>query len=266
LGIGRSTDGKEYSACQALSIPRSGKKMDKIYLDIGNSYIKAAKQGEIGWNVLRHVRTVSVDILAEFISGIDEVEKVVVSSVRQDVVDELEYRLDGKTFLNITSSLIPPYYLDYDTPRTLGIDRFLACLGAGGLTSKNVVVIDAGTACTVDLMTSDKIFRGGVIMPGLDLFHKSMRQNLVELPPVERRLPDKWPGKSTRESLQWGINGVFLMSILSCIDRYERELGGVDVYVTGGDAVFILEHLGKERQIKHRSDLIFEGMVNFENL
>lgn len=240
--------------------------MSKLYLDIGNSFIKLAQKTDTGWNIFHHFRNDSVEKLGEIILEMEGMEKLIVSSVRDDILFRLENIVPSEKIRKIKSSLIPFYHVDYETQKTLGIDRFLVCLGASAATSKNVVVIDAGSACTIDLMTSDKIYRGGVIMPGIKAFHQSMMLSMPELPEVIKQLPTKWPGKSTKTSLQWGINGAYLMAIKSFVDKYKNDIERIDVFLTGGDAIFILENLGYELSMKHRPNLLFDGMIQFENL
>jgi type III pantothenate kinase len=193
-------------------------------------------------------------------------EKIVVSSVRADILYELETELSDIEFLKIKSSLIPSYYLGYETPKSLGVDRFLVCLGACSLTPKNVVVIDAGTACTIDMMSSDKIFRGGVIMPGIKIFHESMSNSLPELPAVDTTLPKEWPGKSTVDCIRWGVNGAFFYSIISFIEKFREQVENIEVFITGGDAAIITENLNEVIPVKYRPNLLFDGMEQFESL
>lgn len=240
--------------------------MSKLYLDIGNSFMKLAQKAEVGWNIFHHFQNESVEKLGEIIMQMDGIETLVVSSVRRDILARLENSVPVEKLKVIKNSDIPFFHIDYDTPKTLGIDRFLVCLGATATTSKNVVVIDAGSACTIDMMTSDKIYRGGVIMPGIKQFHMSMQMSLPELPEVDKSVPSKWPGKSTNDSLQWGVNGAFIMAIKGFVEKFKNDFDQIDVFLTGGDAMFIYENLGYELSLKHRPNLLFDGMLQFEYL
>ena len=240
--------------------------MSKLYLDIGNSFMKLAQKAEVGWNIFHHFRNESVEKLGEIIMQMDGFELLVVSSVRKDILYRLEDIIPAEKLRIFKSTDIPFYHVDYESQKTLGIDRFLVCLGASVSTPKNVVVIDAGSACTIDLMTSDKIYRGGIIMPGIQQFHRSMQISLPELPEVGKQIPSKWPGKSTDTSIQWGINGAFIMAIKGFVEKFKEDVDQAEVFITGGDAIFIVENLGYELSLKHRPNLLFDGMVNFEQL
>jgi type III pantothenate kinase len=96
----------------------------------------------------------------------------------------------------------------------------LVCLAAWKETGgEDVIVIDAGSACTVDLMTKKGVFKGGIIMPGIQIIKHSMRTRLPELPEVPDSIPNEWPGKSTAECIAWGVNGGFLLAIRGFIER-----------------------------------------------
>ena len=239
--------------------------MEKIYIDIGNSFIKSSERREYSWHTHLHVRNQSSISVAEELNRMEGLKEVVAASVRNDVLEVISANLNKDIELKrLVTDQIPTFYLDYDSPKTLGIDRFLTCLAACTISSYDVVVIDTGSACTIDLMTSDFVYRGGVIMPGVGLFEETMKQFLPELPSTDRHLPDNWPGKTTDECIRWGIYGSFLHSILSFVDRFTEKLDQYHVYVTGGGAGYIMEHLGDELDLIHRPDLIFEGMQEFE--
>lgn len=240
--------------------------MDKLYIDIGNSFIKAAERREFSWHTHLHVRNQSSLAAAEELNRIDGLKEVVVASVRQDVLEVMAANLKADIRVTtLNTGRIPSFYLDYDSPKTLGIDRFLTCLAGCTISSGDVIVIDTGSACTIDLMTSDFVYRGGVIMPGVGLFEKAMKVLLPELPSTDRHPPENWPGKTTDECIRWGVYGSFLNSIRSFVDKLAQKTDQYHVYITGGGAAYVLEHLGEELSLIHRADLIFEGMEEFES-
>ncbi|MEX0995109.1 MAG: type III pantothenate kinase, partial [Balneolaceae bacterium] len=142
---------------------------------------------------------------------------------------------------------------------------YLTCLGASFQTSRPVVVIDAGSACTVDFMTEDGVYIGGVIMPGLDAIIEAARRNLPSLPKSDYQLPDSWPGTSTLDSLRWGTTGAFWAAIQSYLGKFEVRFGKYDLFVTGGGADVIrqLARAEGDYKLKIRPNLIFEGMEKY---
>ena len=114
----------------------------------------------------------------------------------------------------ITSSQDVPLILDVTEPSTVGIDRLLTALAAVHLFSekRTTVVIDSGTATTVNLITSDGVFRGGSILPGLRLSAYALHDYTARLPLIDTddfgRVPDKdlpLPGRNTDEAISAGL-------------------------------------------------------------
>jgi len=244
--------------------------MDALYLDIGNTSLKLAVPEEDGWKVLWHQRfendieTFSELLKKSFDSGTGV---VYTSSVRKDITRKVEEATPGLNIQVLTTSQIPEQFINYSTIHTLGLDRFLGCLGAYKLSNKcGVVVIDTGSACTVDFMDKDGIYQGGVIMPGMDILKKSIRRYLPELPDVDSTMPDTWPGKSTQDSLRLGVNGMFSTAIESWIVKFKSMDDDAAIFITGGNSREI-QLLLTEMECTHHENLQFEGMKVFvENM
>lgn len=233
-----------------------------LYLDIGNSSIKAAYKEDLNW-----IRPDSFKIknAAELVEWINQHQKdfgmVVIASVVEKTTEAIVDRLDIEKVRVLSVNDIPSGLLDYKTPKTLGLDRFFACYGAVAQSTKPAVVIDAGTACTIDYMSGDFVFRGGIIMPGIGILEKSLRNFAPNLPAVLRTLPDEWPGKSTKSSLSWGLYGAYCDSIQMSLNKYEQQYGEYDLMLTGGDADWLSSILKRESKIKPM--LVFEGIQYF---
>ncbi len=238
--------------------------MSILYLDIGNSHIKLAEKKGIKWEIVYKASNGSAESMAEVIKQYQSAEKVIISSVREDVLTKILQELHFIDIKVLTNSLVDRINLDYDTPETLGMDRFLTCYGAVSVTDNDVICIDAGTACTVDWMTNESIYRGGIIMPGLKLFYNSIDKEFPELPSVDFRIPDRWPGKSTAESVQWGTGGSFVMAIEGFIRKYLEHIDTeADLFITGGDSLYLVENLHSSLKAHHRPHLLFDGMEMF---
>ena len=233
------------------------------YLDIGNSFIKAARKKGLEWETVFKYKVQEKDLFFRWLKT-EDVDKIIACSVNAQVSEQLDREYMRKTLRLITYRDIPADYLSYDTPGTLGMDRFLACFGASNLVSDSVVVIDAGSACTIDLMTSDRIYQGGVIMPGLEAVRSIISEKLPELPVPEDQLPGKWPGKSTQESLQWGTTGAFFEAIKGFIGKYHQKYGSFTLFLTGGSSPVFERYLQIDYPVKVRPYLLFEGMEAFE--
>lgn len=233
-----------------------------LYLDIGNSSIKAAYREDLHW---KRPDSFMINSASDLVDWINQHHKdfgtIVIASVVEDSTRAILGRLQTEEVRVLSIGDIPGDLLDYKTPETLGIDRFFTCYGAVVQTSKPAVVIDAGTACTIDYMSGDFVYRGGVIMPGIGILEKALRNFAPQLPAVLRSIPDEWPGKSTKDSLCWGLYGTYRDSIQGILKRYEEQFEDFDLMITGGAAEWVGDILGQD--VKIRPMLIFEGMQFF---
>jgi type III pantothenate kinase len=234
-----------------------------VYIDIGNSFIKIAQFADGEWQILLRARHDQIDDVMALLGPLVENEHPIMGcSVVKHLGEKLETRF-GKAVKFVTVDDFHNKRIDYDTPETLGTDRFLACLGAHGLSGYHpVVVIDAGTATTIDFMDSKGVFKGGVIAPGLSIFEQGLHQHAPALPKVKRNVPPDYPPKSTEDALRWGIVGSYLSMIRSHIDRFREVDPDSQVWITGGDA----EVLSQMRDIRmqYHPNLVFEGLRAWE--
>jgi len=237
--------------------------MGTLFLDIGNSYIKAAEKHGPDWSVRYRGKLGAVSEFLEWFEMRND-QKIVISSVISQAANEIIQRYPRRNLKIIDIAAIPAHLLDYNTPDTLGVDRFLVCNGAVQLSDNHVVVIDSGSACTIDLMTADGVYRGGVIMPGMAFIREMMSEKLPTLPDAGYNLPELWPGKSTAESIQWGTAGMFKEAIGGFISKYRRTVGRFDLFVTGGGGDVISGLLGNEMEYMNHPCLLFEGMEAFD--
>ncbi len=234
-----------------------------LYLDVGNSSIKGAFRREANWKAIHADQYFTASALIQWIDMHPNVfSHIVTASVRKDVQQAIRRELKDVLLTELTIKDIPRELLDYETPETLGVDRFLVCYGATAQTANSVVVIDAGSALTIDFMDHDDVFHGGLIAPGFSGFAEVLQQKTPVLPQVEPDLPKKWPGKNTIDSLKWGQTGFYKMAIEGILIKYEKAFGSFDLFVTGGEASFVASML--ERDYRIRPFLIFEGMQRLE--
>lgn len=240
-------------------IPRSG---SKLFIDIGNSSLKAAfTEGRAWKNPNRSGLQTASDFVEWFNRYSERFELIIIISVVRDVTGALVQGIQTEKYRILQVDDIPADLIDYETPETLGLDRFFGCYGAVTQTQKAVVVIDAGSACTIDYMAADFLYRGGIIMPGLTILEDALKEHIPSLPMVERDIPDVWPGKSTKASLQWGITGAYIKAIEGMLEKHRREFGDFELVLTGGYADLIARYL--DRELKVRSSLVFDGMRDF---
>ncbi len=151
-----------------------------------------------------------------------------------------------------------PLHLDYATPSTLGPDRWLSALAAHRRFGRSVV-IDCGSATTVNLVEADGTFRGGAIAPGLRAIVEGMAVVTKGLPIAEPARCAEMPPRSTADA----VNAGALLAFCGGIERLVAETiavarGPCSVVLTGGHAEDYLRR-GRLRPIVEPT-LVHEGL------
>jgi type III pantothenate kinase len=176
--------------------------------------------------------------------GDTSVERVGVASVVPSVMPDVTKALEHMTETAVErlhTDMELPFELAYRTPETLGIDRLAAAAAAwtayGGTPAspRSVIAIDAGTAVTLDVITQNGVYEGGIIAPGPALLRGALHDGTAQLPPVPLEWPDRLIGRSTDEALQSGIMNGFVESVRGLLHRLQSTLASPSVVIaTGG--------------------------------
>lgn len=145
----------------------------------------------------------------------------------------------------------------YQDVTRLGVDRALAMVAAYRRCPQGVMVIDAGSAITADLVDGGGRHLGGYIMPGLPLLAKALATGTAQLPLVQDAKVGLDPGVSTASCI---ASGVLLMAVaaLDSLCSIAQAHGINSILVTGGDGVVLADHC--RRSVGCHSDLVFEGL------
>lgn len=140
-----------------------------------------------------------------------------------------------------------PVTVDVEQPERVGLDRLLDAVGllAQQDLTYPVIVIDAGSAVTIDLVDAGPIFRGGAILPGLRLMAEALHRYTAKLPLIEicERLPAT-PGRSTEAAMTSGIHAAVIGAVLYLCRQYVVKQTKASVVLTGGDARVLAPGLG----------------------
>ena len=151
----------------------------------------------------------------------------------------------------------------YETGR-LGADRAINCIAATQKYGAPFVILDFGTATTVDAVDAGGVYVGGSICPGVRVSMDALAQNAAMLPHVELNLPDKMLGYDTISQIQAGIVGGYVGSMEYLIRRTKAEMAEPDeqikVVATGGLARMIADHTDTIDLVD--SELILDGLVS----
>jgi type III pantothenate kinase len=144
----------------------------------------------------------------------------------------------------------------YEHPERLGADRWAALIGARAKVRSACLVVCAGTATTVDWLGADGVFRGGLILPGVDLMRASLARNTALLPLAEGEL--RAAPRNTMDAIVSGC----LYAQLGAIERMYAQLAaepGACCLLTGGAAPCLVPHLSIP--LRHIDSLILDGLA-----
>lgn len=158
-----------------------------------------------------------------------------------------------------------PIVLEVDYPSRVGTDRVAAATAANRLKANEhaAIVIDFGTATTVDAISTSGHFLGGAILPGLMISFEQLATKTDALPYVpwsETGQPPDVLGRSTEDAILAGVYWSQVGAGRELANRMSERLGGtVEVFVTGGIGQRLFSHF--PRDWKWEPDLVCEGIL-----
>ncbi len=202
-----------------------------LAIDKGNTRLK--------WALFEGDRLVRMSEEGEGLPDV-RVEAAIVCATGRLDVSELKLPTDHVTVLSSQTRL--PIALDYATPETLGPDRIAAACGARKLCpDRGCVIVDAGTCITIDYLDRDGIFRGGAILPGIEIKFRALHTFTAKLPlltsvDAERALVT---GRSTQESMEAGVLTATRYAVEGFVAHYRENQPDTKMLLTGGDANWV---------------------------
>ena len=174
------------------------------------------------------------------LSDIDHVSMACVVPPLLTIFEELSQR-----YFNISPLIVGPgvktgVRICTDNPREVGADRVANAAAAHHLYSGPMILIDFGTATTLDVLSKEGDYLGGAIAPGILIAAEALFERASKLPRVELVPPEHAIGKNTVTTMQSGIIFGYVGLIESLVKRMNHELGQ-EAYVvaTGGLAEII---------------------------
>ena len=146
----------------------------------------------------------------------------------------------------------------YDEPSQLGVDRWAALIGARRFCSDACVVVNAGTATTIDALGAQGEFIGGIIVPGFDLMHELLAANAARLS-AERGNFTSFP-RLTRDAITSGA----IQALCGAVERMRHAMlvaghGEPELIFSGGVGELVARHMGRPVRIVDK--LVLEGLV-----
>jgi len=158
-----------------------------------------------------------------------------------------------------------PLSLDVEQPEAVGMDRLVAAVAANRIRppERPAIVVDLGTAITVDVVSSEGSFRGGAILPGVALSARALHEYTDLLPELEMQTLEEPPralGTSTRGALASGIYWGAVGAMKMLIDQLSRDLDAEPfVVLSGGAAAHVAQLVGPT--VCYEPHLVLAGIV-----
>ena len=220
--------------------------MADLCVDIGNTRLKLGlfSGGEL---VMSRVFTnTSLNSIQDFIktSGMDTGD-CIISLVRNSATEIIN--MLSEVYVNcieLDANTPLPVINEYETPDTLGKDRLCAAIGAYSLYGgKPLLVIDAGTAITIDMVNENGTFMGGCISPGFRMRANSLNTFTGRLPLAELSYLPPFPPTNTEAALNAGIINGVIFETEGYIRKCKEIFPDISIVVTGGDTVFFEKYL-----------------------
>ncbi|MEJ2594791.1 MAG: type III pantothenate kinase [bacterium] len=233
----------------------------KLVIDIGNTRTKIALYHEGDMTDMLTVEDGLYDDLLQFLTDHPGITSAILSSVR-DVDETIPDLLRRHMRLLMLSDDTPlPFHNKYLTPETLGRDRIAAAAAGMHLfPDRDVLVIDAGTCITYDIITAAGEYLGGAISPGLKMRFEAMHRFTGKLPLVNPNTDAEIQpiGNTTKGSLLAGGQRALLEEVDGMINRYREAYPDLTVVVGGGDYKYFDKYL--KNNIFAAPNLVLAGL------
>lgn len=158
-----------------------------------------------------------------------------------------------------------PIKVDVDNPREVGADRLVNALEGWRRHQHGLIIIDFGTATTFDVVSSEGVYVGGVIAPGVNLSLSALQQAAAKLPSIRIRAPKYVVGRNTVSAMESGIYYGYAAMVAGLITRIKQERGDITtVIATGGLAPLYAKVIDEIDDIYQ--DLTIDGLVTLYTL
>ena len=220
-----------------------------LYVDIGHSAVKWRTHDS-------EVFSESIDKFSE--KSLPDNQSVWLSAVAHpQIVEAINMKFSNVEVVKSLSHF-GSLTIAYKEPLDLGSDRFLAMLGAlKHFPNRNLLIIDIGSALTIDVVNDIGEHQGGMIMPGLD----ALRGSFAKFATNNKKFNSSNLKSSTDEAWLSGTQAMFISSIKEQINTYETEHPDGIVTLTGGSVRSLISELPKT--VNYFDNLVLDGLESY---
>ncbi len=152
--------------------------------------------------------------------------------------------------------------IDVEEPRSLGADRAVNAIAAHAKYPGDLILIDFGTATTIDHVDAKGSYKGGIIAPGINLSLDALVNNTAKLPRIAIEAPrdDSVIGRNTEDQMLIGVYWGYVAMLEGLIGRMKAQIGRpASVIATGGLAVIFDKHTSIFNAVD--ADLTLQGLA-----
>ncbi len=225
-----------------------------LAIDIGNTNIVIGIfEGErlkATWRLGTDVHKLADEYAAVFVNlfplrdlAFSDIDRAIMSSSVPPLVtvfEELCQRYFEVSPMIVGSGIKTGVRISIDNPREVGADRVVNAAAAHNLYGGSLIVIDFGTATTLDAVSAEGDYLGGAIAPGIGISAEALFEHAAKLPRVELIRPKNAIGRNTISAMQSGMIFGYVGLVEGIVARIQKELGGAaKVIATGGLADII---------------------------
>ncbi len=231
-----------------------------LIIDVGNTFVKlAVYKGQVLQDKKSCEKENFLNVLQDISDAYPKINEAIVSSVGNFSEGELLEIKNRYRVLVLTHKDAVPFKNKYASPNTLGSDRIaLVSAAASQFPQKNVLIIDAGSCITYDVLNSENEYLGGAISPGIKMRYQALNTFTENLPFLEAKVLKKQMGDTTESSIHLGVVHGVLNEIEGFISSYKTIYKDLTVILTGGDSHFLLDSLKSD--IFANSNFLLEGL------
>lgn len=246
------------SACEAHNVDQA------LELDVGNTAIKWRRVN--GAELLGAGRlTGSVDGVAKLLNTGDRVVRVgsVTFAEREDRLKELLVESGVSCQFAVSQRSCAGVINSYDDVSEMGVDRWLAMVAAFRACGCACVIVDAGTALTIDIIGHGGQHYGGYILPGAPLVLKVLTEGTGRVRFGDEGRPSTAPGSNTGLCVHNGKWLGLVGAVIAALKEAEKIVGNdYQVFITGGDGLTLKEMAGEIAEAwRYNENLVLDGLV-----
>ncbi|MCX6246629.1 MAG: type III pantothenate kinase [Bacteroidetes bacterium] len=224
-----------------------------LILDLGNTNKKMAvlpsgkltpEAFSITTGKIESYPEISLQDVREFSLRYPAIDACILSSVIPYPVMISDWLRKRFRYLEFNHKTPLPITNRYLSPETLGRDRLASAIaGFSMYPGQDVLVINAGTALTYDLVTSAGAYIGGSISPGMNMRFRALHTFTGQLPLLTYTEIDFLTGTDTEGSLLSGVINGMTAEMERMIQYYQEEYPGIKVILSGGDLIYFVNRL-----------------------